>query len=105
MKHALTILALLLAGCATGERVTDLKPGMTKAEVIKTIGQPDGYSAQGKTEYLKYTNKLISGWSWDKADYYAVIENDKLVSWGSGDVRQNRPPVTPVVVYGNIHTY
>lgn len=27
-----------------------------------------------------------------------------LLSWGTGDVRQNRPPITPVIVYGNITT-
>jgi len=92
------IIAIVFTNCATGERITDLQSGMTKQQVIRTMGQPDGYSANGSAEILRYTNKLISGWSWDKADYYAALENGKLVTWGTGDVRQNRPPVTSIFV-------
>jgi len=103
MKKTLMLTCLALAGCATGEKVTSLQPGMTKAQVIRTMGQPSGYSAAGNTETLQYTNKLISGWSWDKADYYAVLVNGRLTSWGSGQVRQNQP-MQGVLVTGNITT-
>ncbi|MGH9173484.1 MAG: hypothetical protein ACRD1H_03955, partial [Vicinamibacterales bacterium] len=40
----------------------------------------------------QYTNRLISGWSWDRADYYAIFDKERLVRWGSGHVRQGTGP-------------
>jgi hypothetical protein len=82
-------LALLIASCVTGEKMSSLSPGMTKAQVIATLGRPDGYQSEGENEVLKYTNKLVSGFSWDKADYYAILQEGKLVEYGAGQVRQD----------------
>jgi len=59
------ILVLVLAGCATGEKATRVTPGMSQEDVTRIMGKPDGF--QQKEEYViyKYTNRLISGWSWD----------------------------------------
>jgi hypothetical protein len=46
----------------------------------------------------EYANALISGWSWDRADFYAVFEDDKLTQWGTGEVRQNQPNVGTLTV-------
>jgi hypothetical protein len=62
----------LILSCAHGSKMKKLNPGMTKQEVIKTLGKPDGYKQSGEYEALKYANKLMSGWSWDRADYYAI---------------------------------
>jgi hypothetical protein len=93
MKRLILVAAfsILVSGCATGERASRLSPGMTKSQVIAVMGRPDGFSLTGKTETFRYTNRVISGWSWDRGDYYATFEGDKLVSWGSGQVRQNQP--------------
>jgi hypothetical protein len=85
----LTSLALLNVSCVTGEKMSSLNPGITKAQVIATLGRPDGYQNQGEYEVLKYTNKLVSGFSWDKADYYAILQNGKLIEYGAGQVRQD----------------
>jgi SmpA / OmlA family len=85
----LALLALLVISCVTGEKMSSLNPGMTKAQVIATLGRPDGYQSEGEYEVLKYTNKLVSGFSWDKADYYAILRNGKLVEYGAGQVRQD----------------
>jgi hypothetical protein len=69
--------------------MSSLNPGMTKAQVIATLGHPDGYQSEGDYEVLKYTNKLVSGFSWDKADYYAILRGGKLVEYGAGQVRQD----------------
>jgi|ERR1700704_446276 hypothetical protein len=82
-------LSLMIASCVTGEKMSSLSPGMTKAQVIATLGRPDGYQGEGEYEVLKYTNKLVSGFSWDKADYYAILRDGKLVEYGSGQVRQD----------------
>jgi hypothetical protein len=86
---ALISLPLLITSCVTGEKMSSLNPGMTKSQVIATLGRPDGYQNQGDYEVLKYTNKLVSGFSWDKADYYSILRDGKLVEYGAGQVRQD----------------
>jgi hypothetical protein len=83
-------LTLLIASCVTGEKMSSLSPGMTKDQVISLLGHPDGYQAEGDYEVLRYTNKLVSGFSWDRADYYAILRGGKLVEYGTGQVRQDQ---------------
>lgn len=58
MKAKLTIITLfvglLLAGCATAEKLNLLHIGMTLPEVVSVLGQPDSKSAQGDIEYYTY---------------------------------------------------
>ena len=68
----LCISLIIITGCATGEEVTSLSPGMSQADVVGTLGRPDGFKTEGDYTVLKYTNRLISGWSWDRADYFVI---------------------------------
>lgn len=54
MKKTLVIAAIVLAGCATAGRMNNLSVGMSKADVIATMGNPSDTSSQGRTEYLRY---------------------------------------------------
>jgi len=90
------ILLILIFGCATGERITRLSPGMSQTDVVGTLGKPDGFRTEGDYTILKYTNKLISGWSWDRADYFVILKDDKVTEYGSGEVREKN--------VGGIHT-
>jgi len=89
MKYIYLLLVLIvLQSCATGDLMrAEIKPGVTKEHVIKALGQPDGYEIIDNKEILTYTNRLISGWSWDTTDYQIVIENNKVISYKSGEVR------------------
>jgi hypothetical protein len=49
---------------------------MTKAEVVAVLGRPDGYKRIEAHEVYRYSNRLSSGWSWDRADYNVVLKND-----------------------------
>jgi len=51
-------------GYATGEKITRLSPGMSQSDVNHILGKPDGFWDDGDYTVLKYTNNLISGWSW-----------------------------------------
>lgn len=82
------ILILVLSGCVAGEKATRISPGMTKQEVFRVMGKPDGYQEREGHEIYKYTNRLISGWSWDRADYSFIFKDDRLIEYGSGDVRE-----------------
>jgi hypothetical protein len=55
---------------------------------VGTLGRPDGFRTQGEYTVLKYTNRLISGWSWDRADYFVILKDDKGTEYGSGEVRE-----------------
>ncbi|KAB0672437.1 hypothetical protein F6V30_07705 [Oryzomonas sagensis] len=85
-------LALLQGGCATGEIVrTRIQEGMSKQQVISELGNPDGFQRSGEYEALLYSNRLISGWSWDRTDYTIILQNGQVAQYGTGQVRQNSP--------------
>ena len=84
----LGLMALILAACTTGDKVSNLETGMTPQQVVAILGRPDGQSRQGNQLGYQYTNRFISGWSPDKADYSLIFTDDRLTSWGTGQVRQ-----------------
>ncbi|MGY0552919.1 hypothetical protein ACW17M_06880 [Vreelandella sp. 2A-K22] len=90
MKMILSLLAVafFLHGCATGERMQTVSEGMSKEEVVSLLGEPDGYRRNGDYEALQYTNRLISGWSWDRTDYTVILENGRVGEYGPGEVRE-----------------
>ena len=63
-------------------------PGMSQDQVTQIMGKPDGFQQRGEYVTYKYTNVLISGWSWDRTDYSFIFKNDKLVEYGTGEVRE-----------------
>lgn len=86
------VLAVSIGGCVTGQTVrSQIHEGMSKRQVIDVMGQPDGFRRSGDYEALEYANRLISGWSWDRADYYIILKDNKVVSYGPGQVKQEKP--------------
>jgi len=81
------VLAVILAGCATGELMSSLRPGMTKEEVTRVLGSPDGFQSRGEYESLKYSNRLVTGWAWDRADYFVILRDNRVIEYGTGEVR------------------
>lgn len=90
--------AVLVLGCVTGEKITRVEPGMSKAEVIDILGRPDGYWSEGEYEALQYTNRLISGWSWDRADYGIILKSGRVTGFGAGHVRQGGPNMSTFII-------
>jgi len=90
------ILTIILTSCATGERATNVAPGMSQAEVTQIMGKPDGFQQRGEFVIYKYTNRLISGFSWDRTDYSFIFKGDKLIEYGPGEVRERN--------VGNLHS-
>lgn len=87
-RFFLAVLACTLGSCATGERMGRVEEGMPKNEVRKAMGKEDqiDHLPNGFTAYL-YRNRLMSGWSWDKTDYYVVFDpTDKVYSYGHGSI-------------------
>jgi hypothetical protein len=95
MKRALAIaLTELMGGCVTGQKMGDIHEGMSKHEVESTLGKPERYQRSGEYEALRYTDRLISGWSWNRTDYTVVPQNGQVIEYGPGQVRQEGP-MTP----------
>jgi hypothetical protein len=99
MKNFLGVFGtVLLFGCVTGQEVRNsLHEGMPKSEVISILGNPDGFKRSGDYEALVYTDRLISGWSWNRADYTVILKNDRVIQYGTGQVRQEASNVLVIV--------
>ncbi|MFZ2541917.1 MAG: hypothetical protein WAW75_09130 [Gallionella sp.] len=82
------IFIFILSGCATGERWSGIDEGMTKTQVQQILGKQDQIEKRDNGWSIHYyKNRLISGWSWDKTDYYVVYNpDDKVDSYGHGAV-------------------
>ncbi|WP_143596866.1 hypothetical protein [Tatumella sp. OPLPL6] len=88
-KILLFPLVLALASCATGEKFSNLSVGMSKSQVVSTIGKPDGDAINDNVELLSYSNRMMSGWSYDKADYQVILKDNKVIEYGVVNVRQD----------------
>jgi hypothetical protein len=91
-------LSLAIVGCATGEKMRRLDSGMDRQAVERQLGRPDGFSEQEGYQVLTYKNRLMSGWSWDRADYQVLLKDGLVVQYGPGEVRQNQPNTGLVIV-------
>ena len=88
MKLIVILMVVVLAACVTGEKVVRIDPGMSVQQVTSIMGKPDGFSQSGEYTIYKYVNRLISGWSWDRADYSFIFKNETLIEYGPGEVRE-----------------
>jgi hypothetical protein len=70
---------------------------MSRSEVVGVLGNPDGIQREGDYEAIKYTNRLISGWAWDRTDYVVVLRDGRVVSFGNGEVRVHDSNVLVIV--------
>ncbi|MGQ0522762.1 MAG: outer membrane protein assembly factor BamE domain-containing protein, partial [Betaproteobacteria bacterium] len=86
MRQLLMWLTLMfaLSACVTGEQMQSVREGMSKEQVVAILGNPDGFQRAGDYEALRYTNRLISGWSWDRADYNVILRSGRVVEYGPG---------------------
>lgn len=98
MKITLTLLLCLgLVGCAiaaNSQRINRVNLGMTKAEVIKTMGMPSSSKAKENIEVLEYMlydtgNDAMFGMA---TPYWITLRNDKVVEYGkAGDFGSSAP--------------
>lgn len=77
----------LIVSCAAGEKFSNIIEGMSKQEVEKIIGRHDVQKNNfGHTTYY-YNNRLMSGWSLDKTNYYVIFNSDgKFTEYGYGAI-------------------
>jgi hypothetical protein len=87
-KLIFVVVGLLALSCTTGEQMRTVNVGDSQDGVVSKLGRPDGQQLHGDTTICFYVNRLMSGWSWDRANYYAKFLNGQLIEYGTGNVRQ-----------------
>ncbi|NOT80838.1 MAG: hypothetical protein HOP07_17775 [Bacteriovoracaceae bacterium] len=82
------LISISIVSCATGEKFSSIREGMSKSQVKEVLGAHDQISrSEGGWSTYSYKNRLMSGWSWDKSDYYVVFDpNGKVYEYGHGEV-------------------
>lgn len=74
---AIGLAAVALAGCAS--KLNQIQLGMTKTQVVETIGAPTSTSEMGNMVYLKY--RLHSEWIFSER-YYVRLVDGKVDAYG-----------------------
>jgi len=94
---------LILSACATPGKMTGIREGMTKAEVITVAGDPDGYQRSDDYEVLLYLERRTSAWSYfagaiqDLIDFSVILKDDHVVEYGPGRTHYREGNVAPFV--------
>ncbi len=107
MKKLLAVLLSLgFVGCATTPNLSNVSLGMTKAEVIKSLGNPSSVSAIDNVEYLKYTCSDspaatmlfgVPGCNYRSHEQFVRLVNGKVESYGKvGDFDSAKNPAADV---------
>jgi len=90
----IVVLGLLLSSNSYADlfgfskKLQKISPGDSPSTVEKKLGRADGFKIRGKFKVYHYNHKLISGWAWDRADFHVIFEDDKVVEYGMGEVRE-----------------
>lgn len=99
MTKAFTIVSLLLlTACATSQKVNSISVGMTKAQVIEIMGQPDSSSAEAGVESLNYALYESAGERrfGRTKPYYVRLSGGKVEAYGRlGDFKSTTPATGP----------
>ncbi len=78
---AACIIAAGIAGCASSSaKLNQLSLGMSREEVVKTLGRPHAVSAQGDVEFLTYN--LINKGVGDMKEFVVRIQKGSVESFG-----------------------
>lgn len=85
MKNILytTILAFVVsvtAGCGMGGEIRNVQIGENEKDVINKLGEPNSQHEGHDVKSLLYSNRLISGWSWDRKDYVVVFKDGAVMA-------------------------
>lgn len=89
------IICIVVIGCATAGKISGVRLGMTKQEVISVMGPPASVSAQGRTEYLNYAlsetdDQALYGIT---KPYYVRLVDGSVDSYGrTGDFDSTKTP-------------
>jgi hypothetical protein len=78
--------------------------GLTKAEVVSAIGNPDGFHRSGDYGALHHVERQINGWlftsglNMERVDYSVILKNDRVVQYGEGRIMDRSSGEPPFVL-------
>lgn len=75
-----------------------MRLGMTPDQVIKTLGQPDGQKAEAGARLFTYSDRWMDKQYTSKADYYVLFKDEKVISYGTGDIRARPSTNTSFII-------
>lgn len=80
----LAIFATALMGCTTMGRINDVSVGMSKAQAIEKLGEPDSLRADEGSETLVYylSEAAFPIINKPRGEYWVVLKNDKVIKYG-----------------------
>jgi hypothetical protein len=88
MRFAIIAMAALVAaGCISigGPSYSSLKPGASKAQVMKAMdGCPHVSTSEGQYEALSYNGRMPRFFQWKPANYVFIFKDGALVEFGEG---------------------
>jgi hypothetical protein len=98
--------AVSLTGCmamvfGTADQLNKVSVGMTRQEVIQTLGEPKAISAKGDLEYLQYrwVKTVVAADANFPEDYFVAVKNGRVVSYGKkGDFDSAKPATQRVEI-------
>lgn len=92
MKITLVLLlCLVISGCFLATKMNLLSVGMSKQEVLKTVGYPHSSKADNNTEILEYRFRPDM-WSSYPDTYWVVLQDGKVIKYGrAGDFGTTMP--------------
>jgi len=91
----IVMISVITVGCATAGKISGVHIGMQKQEVIAVMGNPVSISAQGRSEYLKYSlseteDDVLYGIT---RPYYVRLIDGRVESYGrTGDFDSTKTP-------------
>tara|TARA_R110000803_G_scaffold180151_2_gene242557 strand:- start:265 stop:591 length:327 start_codon:yes stop_codon:yes gene_type:complete len=92
---SLFFVVVFITACATANKMNKLSLGMTKAEVINSLGSPNSVSAQAGVEYLMYELSPTDDMAFYGVTrpYFVRVINGKVESYGlMGDFDSSKDP-------------
>ena len=88
----------LCLSCTTGEKFNGIRQGMNKESVESKLGQPDSIQQFPNSTLYQYISRMVSGWGWDRADYYVIFDTNGLVhTYGRENFQANRVQWQPAL--------
>ena len=88
MRHFILwgLMVVVLSGCAPWIGIEKISPGMSKADVLQSMGKPQSASGSANQEYLWYT-PLNQPWK----RYYIHLVDGRVKAYGPLGSEQNAP--------------
>lgn len=97
----LMLLALSLTGCLTpASKISAVRIGMSKAEVLAVMGPPSSVTADQTAEYLNYSlaEGMRTGYTATQSPYEVKLVNGKVVSYGRVRVATTPAARGPIIM-------